>query len=736
MKKRGNRAKKGRRCGGQDVAANAVRRPKYLPNLRCLIMPMVFYESKERVAAARLFLEIHTHDADAAALFEGVTAPRFQVPRSLFPHRAPVDKIVFLPPPMLPAGFEAGGVFGPGVIPRRFYPTGLMPPGHKGQTPPLFVGLRRQEVYIPPVLKRLLFPEAQSDSPPAADSSRPPSPPQWPVEKAAPPRRRVSHSCVHELVNLELKLRREEFPTSNLIAPPQKPPQQQQSKHPRRHTVVQLNIYTPDLSNVLIIPGKGDFTVAVLSTVNHPHVPAVALAAMGDEPCPVFELSPQIFPTEPSKQPVFLPKRYLPKGFEACCVFRPGTLPDAWFYGSLRSDDSPLPQLSTGINPPVAVAKFTRGGVTTKLFKELHLVNEKPRSDDGTPEVDIKSMEFGQLQSVVRGPKGLILLITDGPETPRGAQSLQEDTDPDEMGCFLKIKRGARDFVVEKPSDDDETTDEESDQSQERVKRAKIETEETEQETETEGESVTETETESEEETETEIDSETEKITKKETEEETEEDTEEYTKEDTEEDTEEETEENPDLDTEEETEEDTEEETEENPELDTEEETVGTKQELVLETETETEAETEAETETENESETETETEPEIQMATKAEPDSETETETDEEPETKKQEAKKKYLKYFHVDSNFDQIAEAVANMGKVEMELMVKEDSLPGINLDRALDQMRMLFEDRMAIRAQSARTMVDHAQRIEEGRRQALRKERKPCGQCGKVH
>ncbi|XP_043660846.1 DM7 family protein GG17593 [Drosophila teissieri] len=403
-----------------------LKKTSYLPYLFNLVMPKMFYQSPNRIVVARLYLDVHKHDKQAAEYFEGFQTPCFEVPASLFPGAAPLDKIVFLPTVMLPMGFEAGGVFGPGVLPRRSYPIDLMssvPKDHKGPTPPLFIGLRSLYVKLPSEVESFLdnvgeFPASQD----AVVYGMHPYNTLFPKEHP-----------------LELMLR-PDFTLSmvyNIPAPPSPP-----SPYPYHHDPVQYNIYTPDLSNVLMLmPHQRNLTVAMLSTVNHPHVPSVALATMGDEEFPKFQLPSDVFPIcEGVNRPIFLPKRFLPRGFEAGCVFKPGSLSELWFVNYIGRFGTPQPQHTSSITPPLFVGKYSRGKAgAVNMLKEIQLECERNvcQGAESLEEASLEAVEPKTPYFLVT--QGFVVMETEQPTPPRGAYCLESYEEATEKGCIVKV---------------------------------------------------------------------------------------------------------------------------------------------------------------------------------------------------------------------------------------------------------------------------------------------------------
>nr|B3NY06.1 RecName: Full=DM7 family protein GG19680 [Drosophila erecta] len=409
----------GNREEGQVVE---LKKTKYLPYLFNLVMPKSFYHSHNRIVVARLYSNVHKHDKQAAEFFEGFQTPCFEVPASMFPGEAPLNKIVFMPPVMLPMGFEAGGVFGPGVLPRRSYPIDLTASGHKGQSPPLFVGLRRLYVQLPSEIESFL--DKMGEFPATQDTL---------VYGM-----RRSNQLLKEEQAQELMLRNDLSLSMayNLPAPPTPP-----SPYPYRHVPVQYNIYTPDLSNVLMMmPHQRKLTVAILSTVNNPHVPSVALATMGDEECPKFELPSDVFPIcEGVNRPIFLPRRFLPKGFESGCVFKPGSLSELWFMGYMGRFSPPQPQHNCAITPPLFVGKISRVVLAFDLMKNIQMEYGAAQSS-AQSEGSLNAVEPKKPNVPIT--KGFLVMETEHPTPPSGGYSLQSYQEGSAKGCVVKVEKG------------------------------------------------------------------------------------------------------------------------------------------------------------------------------------------------------------------------------------------------------------------------------------------------------
>ncbi|EDX02316.1 DM7 family protein GE17493 [Drosophila yakuba] len=396
-----------------------LKKTTYLPYLFNLVLPKMFYQSTNRIVMARLYPDVHEHDKQAAEYFEGFQTPCFEMPASLFPGEVPMDKFVFMPTVMLPMGFEAGGVFGPGVLPRRSYPIDLMASGHKGPTPPLFVGL--SSLYVK------LNSESESCLGNGGDQ---------PASNVALVY--ATHPCKHTPKDSKELMHSNDYSLSiayNLPVPPTPP-----SPYPLRPAPVQYNIYTPDLSNVhMLMLRQRNLTVALLSTVNHPHVPAVAFATMGDEECPKFELPSDVFPIcEGANRPIFLPMRFLPKGFDAGCIFKPASLSELWFVNHIGRYGTPQPQLNCAITPPLFVGKYRRGTKAVKILKEIQMECERKFSQSA------QSMEEASLQAdepKTPTTQGFMVMETEQQTPPKGAYCLESYQEASDTGCVVKVTK-------------------------------------------------------------------------------------------------------------------------------------------------------------------------------------------------------------------------------------------------------------------------------------------------------
>ncbi|KAH8419964.1 hypothetical protein KR009_004507 [Drosophila setifemur] len=319
-------------------------RPKYLPNLSGLLLPRFICEHADRFILVPLNVQTHPHDAASALSLKEEKCISFDLPRSLFPNHAPLGKITFLPNQLIPPGFDAAGVFATGVLPRRSYPIGLLGPQQKGPTPALFIGRRsgsmeQQHKSVKPVPVLATIPHA----PPVRYNKHTPT-----TGNAA------------AVAELQQRLIRNEVTVGQVIH--QQASLAAVAEFLKCKTPMQYNIYVPDMSVVVVVvPHPCRLSAVILSTVVNPHVPTVAFATMGDdEYIPRFELPGELFPSGDNyRRPVFLPPRYLPRGFEAGCIFAPGSLPDALFQGPLKVGIT-QPQHSSAMTPPLFVGLVQR----------------------------------------------------------------------------------------------------------------------------------------------------------------------------------------------------------------------------------------------------------------------------------------------------------------------------------------------------------------------------------------
>ncbi|XP_032580155.1 DM7 family protein GM11958 [Drosophila sechellia] len=399
-----------------------LKKTDYLPYLFNLVMPKQFYKSPNRIVMARLYPDVQKHDEQAAEYFEGFQTPCFDLPTNLFPEKAPIDKIVFMPKVMLPMGFEAGGVFGPGVLPRRCYPVDLISPDHKGPMPPLFVGLRGMNVSLSSMINTFLGMYDSSDG----------------QEPHVYEMHATNHHYKNDLAPEELMLRPDftlsvayTLPASMCLPSP----------YPYPSVPAQDNIYTPDLSKVLILmPHQFNITVAILSTVNNPHDPSVAFATMGDdEDCPEFELPSDVFPIcEGVNRPIFLPKRFMPKGFDACCVFKPGSLSELWYIKSIGRFGNPQDQYNCFITPPLFVGKYTRNAASINMLEEISVHFDQKDREIAKSLARLR-LDALRLNSRNNTTKGFLVMESDKPTTPAGAYSVESYEKASEDGCIAKV---------------------------------------------------------------------------------------------------------------------------------------------------------------------------------------------------------------------------------------------------------------------------------------------------------
>lgn len=329
--------------------------PRYLPNLHDLRLPKQFSKEVDgHVVSMLIPPHAYKHDAQAAKQLEEELCTVFELPKSMFPPHAPLNKITFMPPQLLPDAYDAGGVFAPGVLGRKFYPQGLLSPRHKGPTPALFVGRR---IALTPVISRSEF------------------------EHLLP------YMCTEytglRVSNLNKQLGSEEGDDDGGTADEEdeEQPHRERKVNGEGRLVkvgyiiahantmdkvsafanqpVQYNTYVPDLSTVqIMVHSKCKFVVTVLSDVVHPHEPEVAKSVKeNNQGTVIFPLPPRNFYDKsldgPMKRgPVYLPQRFLPDTFDAGCVFGPGTLPESLYMRLLRNAP-PQMQHNKGILPPL-----------------------------------------------------------------------------------------------------------------------------------------------------------------------------------------------------------------------------------------------------------------------------------------------------------------------------------------------------------------------------------------------
>ncbi|SPP78274.1 DM7 family protein GG17591 [Drosophila guanche] len=292
---------------------------RYVPNLTRMAVP----PGAERLVFMKLTVKQYPHDLAAVKLLkEEMACVCFDLPMDRFPVHAPINRMTFLSPKLLPPGFDAGAVCGPGVLPRKYYPIGMLPPQHKGPTPALFVGRR------PQLATNLKMPLSNGIGKPSAET------------RVRLKRCQVALGFVGA--------------DANTIAIMQ--------KYIDNPLPTQYNIYVPDLSDLkVVLPTIADammkYAMTIISTVVQPHVPQVCRAAM-NAPGPKFDLPAELFPPEIiAREPVFLPHRYLPKNFDVGCVFAPGALPYSWFHGILNPHEAPV-QHNYLVSPPLFFGRW------------------------------------------------------------------------------------------------------------------------------------------------------------------------------------------------------------------------------------------------------------------------------------------------------------------------------------------------------------------------------------------
>lgn len=370
--------------------------PRYLPNLHDLQLSKKFIEMDGFVVSMLWPAHAHRHDAGAAERLQDELCPVFEVPRSMFPLHAPLNKITFMPPQLLPAAFDAGGIFAPGVLARKFYPMGLLATGHKGPTPALFVGRRCApmrgdfEELLPymcteytglPVCKlpkRLAGArhDEEEDEDVLMDVCDKEEKEQQ-QQAAVRAKQREEESEKRDIKVGYIIVNANTMDKVSIFA----------------NQPVQYKIYVPDLSTVqVMVHSECKYVITVLSDVVHPHEPDVA-KAIKDEQVITFELPQQFFNKSldlPMKRgPVYLPQRFLPSSFGAGCVFGPGTLPESLYMRLLRNAP-PQMQHNKGILPPVflGIWKNNCTPVDCMFPKKSFLINMSK-----TPSKAAKQME-------------------------------------------------------------------------------------------------------------------------------------------------------------------------------------------------------------------------------------------------------------------------------------------------------------------------------------------------------
>ncbi|XP_064555364.1 DM7 family protein GM11958 [Drosophila montana] len=375
--------KKNKKCRNAMPEFVTNRKPRYLPNLKELVFNRGYIDVDAIVMSTLSPLE-HRHDPEAAAQLQDVHCRVFDLPRNLFPRHSPLNKITYLPPQLLPGEFEAGGVFPPGVLAHKYYPNGLLQQHHRGPTPPLFVGRRRVERHnlhrsLPYTCAAYVgMPLSQIPVPVPVSVSVPVSVPV-PVPNNGAPSNNSNNNKKNNYNNNNAQLH-PDLSVGYIIAHADSLAKVDRFAHQQ----TQYRIYVPDLSTVpMMVHFKTKLCMTVLSDVVHPHESDVAFAVMRESPTK-FQLPQEYFSMEAGsikRAPVFLPHRYLPPGFEAGCVFGPGTLPESLFEGLLR-DAPPQMQRNVAIMPPVFIGMW-KEQVTPSVFifpQQSFMVNMAPAS--------------------------------------------------------------------------------------------------------------------------------------------------------------------------------------------------------------------------------------------------------------------------------------------------------------------------------------------------------------------
>ncbi|XP_020809102.1 DM7 family protein GG19680-like [Drosophila serrata] len=105
-----------------------------------------------------------------------------------------------------------------------------------------------------------------------------------------------------------------------------------------------------------------------------------------------------------------------------------------------------------------------------------------------------------------------------------------------------------------------------------------------------------------------------------------------------------------------------------------------------------------------------------------------------------------KVYSYFTIDSNLDDIAEAAGDLTTARFEVIVHASELPGIDVNRAVEQFRQVLQCRNEIRAKMTGLINAHDAKMEADHKVVLvspvpevntkRVFRKTCSQCGKNH
>lgn len=337
--------------------------PRYLPNLTDLELSKQFSKEVDgHVVSMLMPPHAYKHDAQAAEQLEEELCTVFDMPKNMFPQHAPLNKITFMPPQLLPPAFEAGGVFAPGVLARKFYPAGLLSSGHKGPTPALFVGRR---IAVKPKIKRSryehllpymcteytglrvkqLHKQLGSDESGDDDDDENTEDEEDEDEKLDQEEEERERKVNGEGRLVKLGYIIAHANTMDKVSLFANQP-------------VQYHSYVPDLSTVqIMVYSESKFVLTVLSDVVHPHEPEVAQSVKDVNDAIIFPLPTRNFYDKgldgPMKRaPVYLPPRFLPEQFEAGCVFGPGTLPESLFM-RLLSRAPPQMQHNKGILPPL-----------------------------------------------------------------------------------------------------------------------------------------------------------------------------------------------------------------------------------------------------------------------------------------------------------------------------------------------------------------------------------------------
>lgn len=413
--------------------------PRYLPNLRDLKLPKKFVEVDGVVGSMLMPVQAYRHDAEAAERMREELCPIFEVPRSMFPLHAPLNKITFMPPKLLPPGFDAGGVFTSGVLARKFYPLGLLAAGHKGPTPALFVG-RRSAPTRNKFNKMLPYMCTEYTGLPVCKL------PTWLA--------RGSRDGEDKDALIDVSDKEEKEEEQAVAAAQSDKPEPEDCDVNVGYIIVNANtmdkvcmfanqpvqykIYVPDLSTVqIMVHSESKYVMTVLSDVVHPHEWDVA-KAIKDEQAVTFELPHQHFYDKsldlPLKRgPVYLPQRFLPANFGAGCVFGPGTLPET-FYMRLLRNAPPQMQHNKNILPPIFLGMWKNNCTPTACIfpKKSFLINmSKSPSKAAKQMVMISNLEAARHD---------INSLIDAKEENDDKDDADEENDDDEelgsMGLF------------------------------------------------------------------------------------------------------------------------------------------------------------------------------------------------------------------------------------------------------------------------------------------------------------